>query len=461
MFLLTFRKSRKEEKETAENLDKSNIEQITTSPPERVKESPKNIANNEGSRSLSNILKHKPHSSSFKESSLISIKDSFSSKTRSYTLPFNRSINTPTNNNILDQSIDSSYASNNSIRISSCGEHSSSSSGSTDNNNNNLIMTTAASKSSNNNNTSTNGNSTDQISPIVQQPLSVKSNNKNFPTSVSLTSVTSSSSPTSNSSPLNESLNSQNNKSCSNNNIKENSVSYLDDSNLKLAIIEYSDILKLVKLQNSIEYQEWMAFNTKMFFEQINVLYGAIAEYCTPKTCPTMNAPLNNHFYWLDDKGKKCKYSASQYIDTVLTYAAKATSDERLFPTKLGIPFPPQFDTLVKKINKHLFQILAHMYHSHYTELLQLKLNTYVNSIYLHFYSFNRSFSILDDKEIEIMDTLNKSMLNKYMDNNTNSLQHQLVQQQPPLIHQAASNSGGGSTGFSFFKKKLNFNLMA
>jgi len=198
-----------------------------------------------------------------------------------------------------------------------------------------------------------------------------------------------------------------------------------------------------------------------MYFDQINVLYGAIAEQCTPKTCPTMSAPLNNQFYWLDEKGKKCKYSASQYIDTVLTYAAKVTSDENLFPTKQSIPFPPHFETLVKKINKHLFQILAHMYHSHYTELLQLKLNTYVNSIYLHFYSFNKSFSILEDKEIEIMDALNKSMLNKHLDN-TNSLQHQLIQQQPPMIHQPSSaTNSSGSTGFSFFKKKLNFNLMA
>ena len=195
-----------------------------------------------------------------------------------------------------------------------------------------------------------------------------------------------------------------------------------------------------------------------MYFDQINVLYGAIADHCSPKTCPTMSAPLGNQFYWLDEKGKKFKYSASQYIDTALTYIAKLISDESLFPTKVGHPFPSHFDPLVKKIYKHMFHILAHMYHSHYTELLQLKLNTYVNSIYLHLFTFNKSFSILDDKEVEIMDSLNKSMLNKHIDN-TNSLQHQLIQQQPPTIHQSVSASS--STGFSFFKKKLNFNLMA
>lgn len=41
-----------------------------------------------------------------------------------------------------------------------------------------------------------------------------------------------------------------------------------------------------------------------MYFDQINVLYGAIGEHCTQQTCPTMNAPSNSQFYWLDEKGK-------------------------------------------------------------------------------------------------------------------------------------------------------------
>lgn len=244
------------------------------------------------------------------------------------------------------------------------------------------------------------------------------------------------------------------------------STSYLDEANLKLAVIDYADILKLIKLQNSIEFQEWIAFNTKMYFDQINVVYGAIVDHCTLQSCPTMSAPLNTQFAWHDDKGKKFKYSASQYIDTALTYVAKIISDETCFPTKCGHSFPANFDHLVKKIHKHLFHILAHMYHSHYRELLELKLHTYVNSIYLHFYSFNKTFSILDEKEIEVMDALNKSFLAKYSTTSTQQLAASLMQQQQPMIHQSTSSSSnaaaaGSSSGFSFFKKKLNFNLMA
>jgi hypothetical protein len=201
-----------------------------------------------------------------------------------------------------------------------------------------------------------------------------------------------------------------------------------------------------------------------MYFDQINVLYGAIADHCTPQTCPTMNAPCNSQFHWLDEKGKKYKYSASQYIDTCLTHISKIIIDESLFPTKIGVAFPPNFEQLVKRINKHLFQILAHMYHSHYKELLHLKLNTYINSIYFHLYLFNKSFNLLDDKELEIMDPLNKCLMRKYLESTGQQQQQQLLLSGPAqqTMHQpAASASGSSSGGFSFFKKKLNFNIMA
>jgi hypothetical protein len=70
------------------------------------------------------------------------------------------------------------------------------------------------------------------------------------------------------------------------------------------------------------------------------------------------------------------------------------------------------------------------------------------------------------------MDQLNKSLMNKYLIDNTMLSQLNIIQQpqnflnnnHQPTIHQSATSnnsSSSGSTGFSFFKKKLNFNLMA
>ena len=41
-------------------------------------------------------------------------------------------------------------------------------------------------------------------------------------------------------------------------------------------------------------------------------------------------------FLWYDDKGKKCKYTAPQYVDYITTYVQKQLSDETLYPTKFG-----------------------------------------------------------------------------------------------------------------------------
>ena len=48
-----------------------------------------------------------------------------------------------------------------------------------------------------------------------------------------------------------------------NSNNKVTSFSYLDDNNLKIAIIEYNDLLRLIKLQNCMDQNEWLAFNSK------------------------------------------------------------------------------------------------------------------------------------------------------------------------------------------------------
>ena len=43
-------------------------------------------------------------------------------------------------------------------------------------------------------------------------------------------------------------------------------------------------------------------------------------------------------YQWLDDKGKKAKVPASQYIDYVMSYTQKTICDETVFPTKYGKP---------------------------------------------------------------------------------------------------------------------------
>ena len=45
-----------------------------------------------------------------------------------------------------------------------------------------------------------------------------------------------------------------------------------------------------VMLPEGEDLNEWIAVNTVDFFNQINMLYGTITEFCTEQSCPVMSA---------------------------------------------------------------------------------------------------------------------------------------------------------------------------
>ena len=104
----------------------------------------------------------------------------------------------------------------------------------------------------------------------------------------------------------------------------------------------------------------------------------------------------------MDEKGKKSRLSAPQYIDYIMTYVQKTINDEATFPTKHGNEFPTSFDTQIRKIYKLLFQVLAHVYHSHFKEIVLLQLHAHLNAVFVHFVEFSLRFSIVDEKELEV-----------------------------------------------------------
>ena len=45
---------------------------------------------------------------------------------------------------------------------------------------------------------------------------------------------------------------------------------------------------------------EWLAVNTVDFFNQINMLYGTVTEFCTEDRCPIMSAGPKYEYHWAD-----------------------------------------------------------------------------------------------------------------------------------------------------------------
>ncbi|XP_020826416.1 MOB kinase activator 2 isoform X1 [Phascolarctos cinereus] len=179
---------------------------------------------------------------------------------------------------------------------------------------------------------------------------------------------------------------------------------YLEPEYAKSRITDF-EFKDLVVLPREIDLNEWLASNTTTFFHHINLQYSTISEFCTGDTCQTM-AVGNTQYYWYDERGKKTKCTAPQYVDFVMSSVQKLVTDEDVFPTKYGKEFPNSFESLVKKICRYLFHVLAHIYAAHFKETLALELHGHLNTLYTHFILFIREFNLVDSKEVTVMDDL-------------------------------------------------------
>jgi len=180
---------------------------------------------------------------------------------------------------------------------------------------------------------------------------------------------------------------------------------YLQEPCLERKVHE-DDLLSITEVPSGLDANEWHALHTIGFFEHINLLYGTVSEFCNLTSCPDMVGPGPRTYMWVDDKGKKSKISAPQYVDYVMTYVQKVVNDESVFPTKHGNEFPANFDIVLKKVQKLLFHVVAHIYHSHFREIVLLGLHAHLNSIFAHIIEYNFFYHIIEEKEIEVLQDL-------------------------------------------------------
>merc|ERR1711871_1067288 len=112
------------------------------------------------------------------------------------------------------------------------------------------------------------------------------------------------------------------------------------------------NLREAVILPPNEDVNEWMAVNTVDFFDQINLLYGSITEFCTPQSCPVMSAGPKYEYLWADGVHikKPIKCCAPEYVDYLITWVQNQLDDESVFPSKIGVAFPKTFRDNVKHI---------------------------------------------------------------------------------------------------------------
>ncbi|XP_051131813.1 MOB kinase activator-like 1A [Andrographis paniculata] len=157
-----------------------------------------------------------------------------------------------------------------------------------------------------------------------------------------------------------------------------------------------------VKLPQGIDYREWLAVNTVDFFNHVNVLYGALTEFCTHSTCPIMSAGPKYEYRWADGiiVTAPIEVTAPEYAEFLLDWIEDLLKDDSIFPKNLGVPFPPNFEVLVKTILKRLFRIYAHIYHSHFNIVERLHVDAHLHTCFKHFVLFIWEFRLVGEAEL-------------------------------------------------------------
>lgn len=179
-------------------------------------------------------------------------------------------------------------------------------------------------------------------------------------------------------------------------------------------------LIQAVKLPQDEDINEWLAIHVVDFYNQINMLYGTITEFCSPKSCPRMIATEEYEYLWQETNPKANgsvspkrpkSLPACEYIENLMSWIQNFFDNDNIFPSKIGAPFPQQFPTLVKTIFKRLFRIYAHIYCHHFHEISELGLQSHLNTSLKHYVLFSNEFHLLSEKDYGPLEGLVETML--------------------------------------------------
>jgi len=169
--------------------------------------------------------------------------------------------------------------------------------------------------------------------------------------------------------------------------------------------VSKEELRETVPVPAGVDTNEWLATNTLSFYNHINQIYSTITASCTSMTCNSASSSTTT-FTWIDDKGKKIRMSAQQYVEIVIVSVEKLVTDETMFPTKYDQEFPPHFQSTIKKIFKLMFHVLGHIYTSHFNSILELGELHVLNTVFVHFMYFQMEHNLIDPKELQTLEDL-------------------------------------------------------
>lgn len=163
------------------------------------------------------------------------------------------------------------------------------------------------------------------------------------------------------------------------------------------------DLKHVVRLPPEEDLNDWIAVHVVDFFNRINLIYGTISDFCTEQGCPTMSGGPKYEYHWCDGVHfkKPTQLAAPVYISHLMEWIESQINNEDIFPVKVGVPFPKNYISIVKKMLTRLFRVFVHVYIHHFDKLVAIGAEAHVNTCYKHFYYFVTEFGLVEKKELE------------------------------------------------------------
>lgn len=181
-----------------------------------------------------------------------------------------------------------------------------------------------------------------------------------------------------------------------------------------LSTLGTASMYNAVKCPPNEDQNEWIAVNTVDFYNEINMLYGSIADYCTKESCPVMSAGTHTYL-WAD--GVKIKkpisVSAPEYVELLMVWVESQLNDEMIFPVEYGAQFPKDFLPICKTIFKRYFRVYAHIYHHHFKKVVEGGAEAHLNTCFKHLIYFITEFDLVQDRELAPLQDLVNKILDK------------------------------------------------
>jgi MOB kinase activator 1 len=171
----------------------------------------------------------------------------------------------------------------------------------------------------------------------------------------------------------------------------------------QMATLGLGNMREVVVLPEGEDRNEWLAVNVVDFYNQLSMIYATIADLCTPASCPVMRAGPGFTYLWSDNQNYRhpTELSAPAYIGLLMDWVNDQLCNETLFPSVIGVPFPRNFEEIIKNIMKRLFRVYAHCYHEHLSQFDELDILKHLNTSFKHFLFFTKEFNLIAHDQLK------------------------------------------------------------